>query len=194
MIADKITIWLVHNDVISEKDKDIYVYAIECLLLTIIPIIPVLVFGFFGGNIKGCMILMLTFFIIRKFCGGYHMDNPYMCAISSAITIIGVVYIGRGNSIKMGYIYALIAAYLSLFINKPVDSDNRRLDSNEKAWCKRITILLCMVTVVVIVLLYVIGAYSECKYVMLGVIMAAILQMMGVVKNHKTSVANHEGT
>ena len=184
VIADRITIWLIHNKVIAEKDREIYLYAIYSMLMTFIPIIPILIVEVLLGDIKGCCIMLSTFFAIRKFCGGYHMDNPYMCAISSAVTIITVVYLGRGNNIGWGYISALIIAYIGLFINKPIDSENRRLDEEEKDRCKKITILICLVTMLIIVLLYALHAYSECNYVMLGVIMAAILQEMGVIKNH----------
>ena len=183
VIADRITIWLIHNKVIAEKDREIYLYAIYSMLMTFIPIIPILIVEVLLGDIKGCCIMLSTFFAIRKFCGGYHMDNPYMCAISSAITIITVVYLGRGNNIGWGYISALIIAYIGLFINEPIDSENRRLEKEEKNRCKKITILICFATMPIIAGLYAMNAYSECKYVMLGVIMAAALQIMGFLKN-----------
>ncbi len=182
-LAERIADWLIVNGTITEEDKEIYAYAIYSLILLSVPITLVSVYEAIWGNIRGCVILMITFLLIRRFCGGYHMDNPFLCMAFSGLTIILVVRLGTVNYTGRGLNYCLIIAFLILMINDPVDTPNRRLDQEEKKRCKRMVIRACCISLLSIILLHNRNMILECRYVILGVIMAAVLQEMGLVKN-----------
>ena len=58
---------------ISDDDKDIYLYALNCVLLNVAPIIIVIVIGIFTGNVVEGLVMIAPFIFIRKYSGGFHM-------------------------------------------------------------------------------------------------------------------------
>ena len=60
-ILGKISQWLADENVIEQKDKGLYEYALKSVLITICPFITALVLGRLMSTIKEAFLLIITF-------------------------------------------------------------------------------------------------------------------------------------
>ena len=141
-ILGKISQWLADENVIEQKDKGLYEYALKSVLITICPFIAALVIGSLMGMIKEAVLLIIPFMIIRRFSGGYHTKNIWTCLILSCGLIAGFTYLSQYIDNKWIISFITAAASIELMVLGPVDSVNYRLTYDEKQYFKKILIVL----------------------------------------------------
>ncbi|MDD3417358.1 MAG: accessory gene regulator B family protein [Lachnospiraceae bacterium] len=143
--ADAITNWLISYEVVGEKDKELYIYAVYSILLSLSPMLLVIGFGICMGCVVQSVMIMLPSVIIRKFSGGYHTKNAWSCLIGSCFLLI--ICMVLSSYIKSEIMLALITvgAVGSLIYFSPIDNENRVLGTEEHNRYKRITTVLVMV-------------------------------------------------
>ena len=71
-ILGKISQWLADENVIEQKDKGLYEYALISVLITICPFIAALVIGSLMGMIKEAVLLIIPFMITSAESADYH--------------------------------------------------------------------------------------------------------------------------
>jgi accessory gene regulator B len=67
--------WMIRQNVINEKEKELYGYALYSAGLLILPLLFAVGIGFCLGSIKRGIALVVPFMILRKYSGGYHAKN-----------------------------------------------------------------------------------------------------------------------
>ncbi len=80
-ISKKITEAFLKNNIINEKDKDLYTYGLEYIVSAVLPIsISIVISALF--DLSGTVLLYtLTFIVFRVFAGGYHASSHLKCQI-----------------------------------------------------------------------------------------------------------------
>ena len=96
--------------------------------------------------------MIMPFIAVRKFSGGYHADSFY-----------NVIY---------------IISSLLLMIFSPIDYANKRLDNDDKRFCKKITILIVVVLFIIVELQWIAGYRYYTKFIESGVMLEEILQLV----------------
>ena len=182
--------WLSKEGAISDDDKDVYLYALNCMLLNIAPIIIVIVIGIFTGNVVEGLVMIAPFIFIRKYSGGFHMQKMYMCLITSVITLLlcmlGIKFLTCNAIIHVGVIIAnCIISLLS-----PIDNENRRLAIKEKEKYRIIAIVLTWLFTAIYIGLYKSNYYNFAISVAMGIILTAFLQLCELVNRLAMSRAN----
>ena len=153
--TDTVVDWMMRYNVIHDEDKELYKYALHSVLLFVSPFILAGSIGFFVGSVKHGILLILPFIVLRKFSGGYHAKNLSTCILES------------------GFL---------LFVFSPIDSENRRVDIDERGTYKKLTVFFVILFGVLDVTLFLAGKkiYTICFSV--GVLMTASLQIPCIVK------------
>lgn len=177
LCADGITDWLIRHKAIEEQDRELYAYAAYSFIMTISPLLLSIMFGFIAGMVKQSIILIIPFMVIRKYSGGYHAKNAYSCLISSCLLLVLCIY--ATSFIMCGFKLAVVTAIAvgSLIICSPVDSENRRLEPDERKRYKYMTMVLALsfgLLFAVLCLLHM-DTYAVC--VSVGIILTAGLQI-----------------
>lgn len=85
----------------------------------------------------------------------------------------------RHVSENPGYIVASIL----LIIFSPIDSINKRLDDDDKMFCKKITIVIVLVIFVITEILWCMGYRYYTRFIVVGVILAELLQLVTIFRN-----------
>ena len=157
-MSEKIANWLIGQKAISSDERELYAYAVHCLFSLIYPIAFAFVLGIIFGMVMEAIVMIIPFMIIRKFSGGYHADSFGKCLIISSIVIAGALLIGKNiyNGVTLNALY--IVASILLIIFSPIDSINKRLDDDDKMFCKKITIVIVLVIFVITEIIFVISA------------------------------------
>ena len=123
------------------------------------------------------VIIIIPFMLMRKFSGGYHAKSMWACFISSTVLLATFIYLstyiyyGKVSSIWM------IISVLILWINSPIESENYKLEKEEKHFYKRVVIGMSMVFLIIYGILGICGYGHFGVCVSIGVDMTAILQI-----------------
>ena len=136
-VVTKIVTWLINNEVIAEKDRELYEYAGDSILITLVSVFLVVVLGSFIGNLVTSIALILPFMVIRKFSGGFHAKHVWTCLCCSSALLVVCFWIA--SKIRFHVLLGVITvlAVISLATFSPVDSESRRLQSDEKKEYKK---------------------------------------------------------
>ncbi len=180
LISEAITNWLEQEGVVSSKEYELYAYAAYSFLFGILPIIIVFLLGLCFGMIQEGIVLILPFMLLRKFCGGYHLNSLVACIIFS--TILLTVALGAVKVITFLGATSLLTVLvflcvIILFVFSPVENNARKLSENEKRVFRKISRALACATLSIYLLSKI--ALSE-RYTVpigVGIILVAFLMI-----------------
>lgn len=85
------------------------------------------------------------------------------------------------NGVTLNALY--IVASILLIIFSPIDSINKRLDDDDKMFCKKITIVMVLVFFVITEILWCMGFRYYTRFIVVGVILAELLQLVTIFRN-----------
>lgn len=124
--------WLINNDEIQERDKILYKYALNSIKATVIPLILAFIMCVMLRIPLANMLLVIPFMIIRKYSGGYHAGTIYQCLVLSCIVLAISFAIAVSIRFSIGLNVALILSIIIIWMFSPIDSDNKRLNAEQK--------------------------------------------------------------
>lgn len=195
-ISKRISLWLSKSGVIDPEENELYEYAVYSLFLTAIPLLLSLVIGICMGMTVESVLLILPFILIRKFSGGYHLNSPVKCMISSTLLLAGFLVGIRFVVPVMGlecFSILVIISFIEICLLSPVDSEARQLNKKEKKTFKKAAILLAGITIVVYTVLLLIGDGLYAVPVGAGMILTASLQLLCVpqiIRSRKATISS----
>ena len=76
-----------------------------------------------------------------------------------------------------------IIIFSMLMVFSPIDSVNKRLDDNDKKFCKKVTIFIVAVIFGVVGVLWIIGYRYYTVFIESGIILAELLQLVAICHN-----------
>ena len=142
--AGAIITWLIHQQAIQERDRELYTYALYNMVLLIIPLGLTVIFGEIIGNVKQGIVMMLPFITLRKYSGGYHAKTPLRCMIISSLLLFLCIKITSGISCSWRLLLFTVIMGVSLVLLSPVDSDKRKLDKQQKRKYRKVVCVLVL--------------------------------------------------
>lgn len=116
----------------SVEDVDIYTYACEAIISTLVNItISITILLFFGRIIDGA-IFMLVFTILRKFTGGHHADTHIKCILTFNVILVCALLISdllaASAFENVAVIFIATVSLIGIFVLAPVGNENKPLD------------------------------------------------------------------
>ena len=174
--SSKLIEFFVSNDLIKNEDKEIYKYAFNIILSSLIHIATVMIIGLCFNLFIESLAFYFSFIAIRKFAGGYHAKTPVRCyAVSVISSIIVLCLIKLSNSVCFIFTYVLIVLELFsvvlILLISPLDTENNPLNSREKKSYKMLAALIstCIFTISTLCV------FTGCRNIGLSMICAIIM-------------------
>jgi accessory gene regulator B len=132
---------------IQEDDRELYEYALNILLTGILHFLLSLLIGLSLGMIKESLALFASFFVVRKFAGGFHAAKPWQCYLFSIATNVALLLLIRFllKQIDVLYYVCLILPLPFILLLSPAESPNKPLNAKEKKAYRLIACILCCV-------------------------------------------------
>ena len=158
-LSRHIALWLIKSGILENDDIDLYIYAIQYLLLIINPTIIFTAYCIATHNITIGLIEIFSFLLIRKYCGGYHCQSSTACLIFSAIILIVMAWLSSFIKPSLYMFIALIIADMELIIKGPVISINHSVSDSEKKYYHRCLIGILAVFNIIIIAATVLHLY-----------------------------------
>ena len=177
--------WLIQQDAIEPGDRELYEYAMYSFLISVMPLTIILVISGVIGMFPEGLLIVIPFMVIRKFSGGYHAKHAYICMTISVVLLVGSFYVVTHVDCRWLFHMLAVISGVSVIVNSPIDSDNKKLDDYESRQYRRTTCLLVIITIVLYSVLVILNKkrYSVCLAISL--ILTTILQLPCIGKNMK---------
>lgn len=175
--AEAVINWLVECRAIDEMDKELYQYALYSILLSVSPIFLTILFGIGMGCVWQSFVIIIPFTLIRKFSGGYHTKNSLSCLAGSGILLLLCIWLSLHIAFDYLTLMLTAVAVISLSCFSPISNENRELDNEERKYCKKVTIVLAVVFMLVEVFLFLCRLYTYSLCISIGIMLSAGLQI-----------------
>lgn len=180
--TEAVAAWLIRCQVIEEQEKELYCYAVESFMLLGSPMMIALLLGVVMGNIKESILVVIPFMMIRKFSGGYHAKNLWICLICSSLLLFLCILAACRISANIIFTIVTLIACLSLIICSPIEHGNRTLDLQEKTIYRKVTCIFTGVFLGAVQILKYTGFECESVCISMGILLTAGLQLPCIVK------------
>lgn len=141
----KIAVWLIKSGILESDNIELYGYAIQYLLLIIIPTINFLAYCIATHNIIIGLITIFSFLLIRKYSGGYHCQSPSVCLIFSTIILIFMAWLSIRIKFSLSMIIVLLLCEFELLLRGPVISVNHSVSNKEKKFFHKCLFLILFI-------------------------------------------------
>ena len=189
-LADRMVDWLIVREAVSEEDRELYEYAVECSLMTIVPLLLAILVGGIMRELSTGVILILPFMALRTFSGGYHAKHMETCLFCSSGLLVICILIAAQLTYSWQLCVSMLLGAVWLFLFSPVDSENRRLDHEEKRRYRYTAGILAIAVCVISVLLKKCGAERFAVCMAMGLFLTVTLQMPCVLQRVFKKVAS----
>ena len=181
--SSKLIEFFVSNDLIKNEDKEIYKYAVNIILSSLIHIATVMIIGLCFNLFIESLVFYFSFIAIRKFAGGYHAKTPVRCYLfsfaSNIIILCLVKWLSSINTlfIFIFIIFELLCVVLILLIS-PLDTENNPLTGQEKIMYRMLTSIITILIFIISSLCFFKGYRNIGSSMICGVVMSALVLLM----------------
>lgn len=181
--SSKLIEFFVSNDLIKNEDKELYEYAVNIILSSLIHIATVMIIGLCFNLFIESLVFYFSFIAIRKFAGGYHAKTPVRCYLfsfaSNIIILCLVKWLSSINTlfIFIFIIFELLCVVLILLIS-PLDTENNPLTGQEKKMYRMLTSIITILIFIISSLCFFKGYRNIGSSMICGVVMSALVLLM----------------
>ena len=172
--------WLLHAGAISENDRELYEYAAYSFLFSLLPLILIMLLGCASGILLEGVLMIVPFILVRKFSGGFHLQSPGVCFVSSLVLLSAVLFLSRLVRMKQSFILLsclAVASTLQLFFCSPIDNEARKLNEKERAAFKKVARIMSLLFLAIYIALLSFGQSRFAVPIGAGLILTALLQV-----------------
>ena len=157
LLSNKITDFLYKKEVISQEQKEVYIYGFTVLFLNILDILIILALGILIERYLDTIVFLMVFGITRQYTGGYHAKTVSKCLVVYMLIYLVIMFLSSSNIIlvngAMFQILLCIVYIIAVIIYAPIQNDNKVISNVERKKYKIISIVsaICISTISVIV-------------------------------------------
>lgn len=152
--SSKFIDFFVSNNLIKYEDKEIYEYAVNIILSSLIHVATVIIIGLCFNLLIESLAFYFSFIAIRKFAGGYHAKTPVRCyafSVVSSIIVLCLIKLSNSVSAFFAYVHIILGLFsvVLILLISPLDTENNPLNKLEKRLYKMLAVLIsaCVFTI-----------------------------------------------
>lgn len=196
-ISRKFISLLCENNMIEREKQELYAYAMEILLSSILHFLTTVVIGLLFDMVIESLLLFIAFSVIRRFAGGFHASTHLRCYFTSIAAIIIMLFFISvvtkwGNDIAFYVI--LIISDLTIWFASPIESQNKPLSYKEKKVYKAVSIALSSVITALAVMVYEFVAVNYGVSLCFGLTLVAIVLYTSLLHDLLSKIKHTEAS
>lgn len=179
-ISSRIVKWLLRAGAISENDRELYEFAAYSFLFSLLPLVLVMLLGCASGMLVEGVLMILPFMLIRKFSGGFHLQSPGVCFVSSTLLLSAFLFLIRlviDEQRLIIFTCLALASTLQVFFCSPIDNEARKLSGKERAVFKKVARIMSVLFLAVYIALMSFDQNRFAVPVGAGIVLTALLQI-----------------
>lgn len=182
-IVDRIIQYCISEDLVTQEDVPWFRYGLERRISSIIVGIPFLILAVVISGFFSASSFFITYFIIRKYLGGYHAKTVWgclFCSLLMELLFLGVLSHFLFTSVLF---VVLILCTLAILFLAPYNHPNLHLTAEEKKICRQKCILRFCVVLLADMFFFIIGMREIANGCTIGIAMATALLCMGYIND-----------
>jgi len=143
--SKKITRYMVKRKTINCEDFELYQYAYETMISTIVNISIILVIGAILNRFTETLLFLVFYCPIRQFSGGFHAENYFKCFLVFItlylcnMYLVNYIIIMKANGIM---IVITLISYVGIILLSPQEHRHNPLTEEERKRYKRVVIYI----------------------------------------------------
>lgn len=187
--SSKITSFLICNEIINEKEYDLYLYAFETLTAFIVNITVILFVGYMFNRFLETVLFLSCYCPIRQFSGGYHAENYRRCLlIFISIYICNIYFLDILMLKELDSVITMLIAisYTGIFICAPLEHRHNPLSEKEIYNYKKVVrYLISVVAAISLIGINLDLIYDYSVYLASSIIIIFIMLILGCIKKSR---------
>lgn len=150
-LADDISLLLVNHHIISNEDRENYIYGLELFLPKAAFYLTIIVISIVTRTILVSTLFILMYMGLRRYTGGFHCKTAEMCLLFSTLIYLIMIFLYLFNQIeiKYGLMITSIISLIIISVFSPVENKNRPLDNEEQNKYRVKAIIIAIIILVV---------------------------------------------
>lgn len=186
-LCNRLADFLCTKGIISEDEKEIYIYGYEMIITTILGAVLVFTIAFLTRRLAEAFCFFTVFVITRQFCGGYHSKTRIMCSVTFLMCYVSVLFFN--SMLESAYTWfihliILVPYFAVIFGYSPIVNDNKPLTDDEVIINHKKSIIVSVVWLVLSTILLIIMPILS-SAIDLTLLVIAVLMMIEVVKRRE---------
>ncbi len=177
-ISSKIISLLCENNILEREKQELYTYALEIILQSILHFSTAIIIGCIFGMALESFLMFLSFSLVRQFAGGLHAKTPLRCyftSIAAITSMLFLIWIFTKWENNIAYYITLSVSVLTIWIASPIESSNKPLSYKEKKVFKGVSIALSSIITVLAVMIYEFVAVNVGVSLSFGLVLTALV-------------------
>lgn len=177
-ISSKIISLLCENNILEREKQELYTYALEIILQSILHFSTAIIIGCIFGMALESFLMFLSFSLVRRFAGGLHAKTPLRCyftSIAAITSMLFLIWIFTKWENDIAYYITLSISVLTIWIASPIESSNKPLSYKEKKVFKGVSIALSSIITVLAVMIYEFVAVNVGVSLSFGLVLTALV-------------------
>ncbi len=177
-ISIKIISLLCENNILERDKQELYTYALEIILQSILHFSTAIIIGCIFGMALESFLMFLSFSLVRRFAGGLHAKTPLRCyftSIAAITSMLFLIWIFTKWENGIAYYITLFFSNLTIWIASPIESSNKPLSYKEKKVFKGVSIALSSIITVLAVMIYEFVAVNVGVSLSFGLVLTALV-------------------
>lgn len=190
--AYRLSNYLVDQNVVVAKDREIYEYGLEFMIATLTHVITSILIGIYFNMLFECVLFLVTYMPLRSYAGGMHASTHGKCYCISCIALVGLLLFLKVLQPAHYFIYILVGlpiAFLVIFFFAPVEDQNKPLDDLEIQHYRKKARMILLGEVAVIGVLMVLKFYLWAVVMTSSLALLGFLVCLGILKNKRLANA-----
>lgn len=151
-LSHYITESLYEQGTIRFEEKEIYIYGFFVLISNILFFLITVVFGWICGALLESALFYLFFSLLRSNAGGFHASQEWICTlITTSLLYASIAAIRYFETVNRSVLplFLLLGASISITVLCPLDTLQKPLSGEERAYFKKKTIRLTWTIVII---------------------------------------------
>ena len=186
-LCERLAEFLCAKDIISQDEKEIYIYGYEMIITTILGAVLVFGIALLTGRFAEALCFFAVFVITRQFCGGYHSQTRIMCSITFMLCYVSVLFFNSVlEPLYSWFIHLMlfIPYFAAILGYAPIVNENKPLTDSEVVINHKKSIVVSIVWLMIsTLLLFIMPILSSA--IDLTLLFIAVLMMIEVIKRRE---------
>lgn len=155
-VAERVASFLVIYGDANQEDEDIYTYACELIISSVVNIIVGVVISILMNKLFEGLIFMVCFALLRSVAGGYHANTHFKCVAAFAcILTLSLLLLNFAAPHIVIVVLGAISVVVIFFL-APIEHENKPITPETRIILKRNSRIIA----VVLFLIIIIGTYA----------------------------------
>ena len=160
-LAKKITTKFIDSNIIKSEEREIYNYCFETTIVMGISYLIFIILSLFFKESLTSLIFLLSFWVFRKTCGGYHAKNYSLCSLMSLFSYLFLILVVKEITILFNASYfLLIIGLLIILALSPIQDDNKPFTDKQYKRFKLISKVLAAIFIFVFTIFELSGKHN----------------------------------